>query len=462
MTVMSGLDWLKLVHGQEGLSDRESSGREASAGECASGECSGRLSAAVFELLPCMAVILRAGDISGLNRLARRLTGLVVDPFAKPVRIEEVLSQASSVCAPEPQDRRVRFDGVLLGAGGASLRVSAAATEIQFEGESCTLLLMMEAAAPDGLYETRVEDLLEAMPRATVVTHAGRVVRVNSEFLQMFGYALDDVLGHVLDDLVLPDGQLNENELIRYQLGRTGRSAFDTQRRTRDGRLLEVHVMVSRLRLGSGAGGLFIVYRPIERSKPEAEPARQSPLHDPLTGLANRILFVNRTDLMLSRMRRDAKRRFAVMLLDLDGLGGVNEALGHAAGNAVLLEVAHRLQQFVRPRDTLGHMDGDKFAFLRDQVGSRPELEQFASRLQAEAERVIEVHGERAFVSATIGIVVAHVDSRNGEAMLRDAMAAASAAKGAGGRGIVLVGAEDVDTQDGVEDHAGEATAEQC
>ena len=179
--------------------------------------------------------------------------------------------------------------------------------------------------------------------------------------------------------------------MIAHQLDRSGQASFETQRRTRQGRLLDVHLMATRLRLGGDVSGMFVTFLDIGKQKQEEERLRHRALHDGLTGLANRGLFLNRAELMLSRLRRRPNRSFAIFFLDLDGFKLVNDGLGHAAGDAVLLEIADRLRLCVRPQDTVARFGGDEFALLVDETGAEDQIEHVAMRLQDEVSRIIRL-----------------------------------------------------------------------
>jgi Amt family ammonium transporter len=399
------------------------------------------LSAEAFESLPCMALLVRGGMVVLRNDLARSMTGVFGDPEAA-VPVTEVLGEGCSGVDLEPERHRVRFEGLLLRRHGKGLRVSASAQLTEFAGEACTLVLMMEhtretVAEPEA-EGSFLEDLMEAMPRATAVAHGNRVLHVNAEFLQMFDYTLAEVIGHRMDELLLPDGRLHEEEMIAHQLERTGQVSFETQRRTRQGKLLDVQLMASSLRLGGDVTGMFLTFLDIGQQKREEERLRHRALHDGLTGLANRGLFLNRAELMLSRLRRRPDRGFAVFFIDLDGFKGVNDELGHAAGDAVLVEIADRLRHCVRPQDTVARLGGDEFALLVDETGAEDEMERVAQRLHEEVCRPIRFQGMKAEVSASIGIAPAHDAYADAAAMLRDADRAMYNAKNAGKGGFCV------------------------
>jgi len=134
-------------------------------------------------------------------------------------------------------------------------------------------------------------------------------------------------------------------------------------------------------------------------ARAEAEMRRQA-FHDTLTGLANRALFSDRVAHALELHLRD-QRPISVAFLDLDGFKGVNDMLGHAAGDEILVQVAQRLQGAVHPDDTLARLGGDEFALLMEQ-GHDPAA---MARTLVEALRPpFHVHGRSVAASASVGV----------------------------------------------------------
>ncbi len=291
---------------------------------------------------------------------------------------------------------------------------------------------------------TLLEDVLDATPEATVITHAGRILHVNRAFSLLFGYALQDCRGGDLDALVIPEGRLHENEVIFYGLNAEGRSCIESVRQTCTGELIPMMILVSRIRLGNNERGMFITYRDLRRRHQEEARLKHVALHDGLTGLANRTLFMSRVELAMARLRRRPDRPFALVFLDLDGFKQVNDRLGHAAGDKLLLEVADRLGKSVRPQDTVARFGGDEFALLLNEVNGSADLESLLNRVQTALQAPAVVEQGTVGVSASLGAVMASPDYSTVEEMLRDADIAMYAAKGAGKAGHVIAGAESV------------------
>ncbi len=155
-------------------------------------------------------------------------------------------------------------------------------------------------------------------------------------------------------------------------------------------------------------------------------------MHDALTGLANRNLFMDRLDLGLRRYRRDPSKQFAVLFFDIDRFKHVNDSLGHAAGDELLVQVANRLLACLRPGDTLARLGGDEFAVVLNDIGGATDVIYVVERLQESLAQVVEIDSHLVYTSASIGIAISNESYRRPEDMLRDADIAMYRAKGAG------------------------------
>ena len=173
----------------------------------------------------------------------------------------------------------------------------------------------------------------------------------------------------------------------------------------------------------------------IRRCTAERELRHQS-LHDPLTGLPNRVLLLDRLDQALARSAR-TRRPVSVLFVDLDGFKHVNDTLGHNAGDELLAIAAHRMRSLSRPRDTLARLSGDEFVMVCDETDG-PTAVAVAERLVGDLARSFDVTAGTVAVGASLGVVSAIGDTRRGEQLLREADAAMYQAKQAG-RGRVQV-----------------------
>ena len=153
--------------------------------------------------------------------------------------------------------------------------------------------------------------------------------------------------------------------------------------------------------------------------------------HDPLTGLPNRALFVDRVTRALARSGRTPQTA-AVFFADLDNLKEVNDSLGHAAGDQLLTTVARRLQAALRPSDTAARFGGDEFAVLLEDVGSHDQVIRACERIMASLGAPLDIQGTTVEPSASIGIALSGRDADDAIQLLRHADLAMYEAKAAG------------------------------
>ena len=131
-----------------------------------------------------------------------------------------------------------------------------------------------------------------------------------------------------------------------------------------------------------------------------------SPNIDVLTGLPNRILFIDRLEMALARMSREDDARLALLFIDLDGFKGVNDAFGHDCGDEVLVTVASRLSRVLRAVDTVARFGGDEFVVLLERTGDAQYVEQIAREIVSEIERPFALADVTAHISASVGVIL--------------------------------------------------------
>ena len=144
-------------------------------------------------------------------------------------------------------------------------------------------------------------------------------------------------------------------------------------------------------------------------------------LHDTLTGLPNRTLFLDRLDHALSQQRREPRHTFAVFFLDLDGFKAVNDSLGHAAGDELLIQVGRRLRMFVRPGDSVARLGGDEFAILATHTADLTDATRLAERIHRVLSLKFVIGHKEVYASASIGIALSGGTYERPGDLLRDA-----------------------------------------
>lgn len=155
-------------------------------------------------------------------------------------------------------------------------------------------------------------------------------------------------------------------------------------------------------------------------------------LHDKLTALPNRALLLERLGRSISRARRREEYLFAVLYLGLDRFKIVNDSLGHAFGDELLIAVARRLENTLRSQDTIAHISGDEFSILLDELDSMADASRLTNRIQEELKQSFSLHDQEIFITSSIGIVLSSVHLESPADLLRDADTAMYRAKAIG------------------------------
>jgi diguanylate cyclase (GGDEF)-like protein/PAS domain S-box-containing protein len=154
--------------------------------------------------------------------------------------------------------------------------------------------------------------------------------------------------------------------------------------------------------------------------------------HDALTGLANRALCLDRLEHTLRQYRRDPEKVFGVLFFDLDRFKTINDSLGHSVGDQLLVEVARRLQRFLRPGDTVARLGGDEFAVILTDIDGVADASHVAERIHELLAQVFVIGEHEVFTSASIGIAMVSEKYERPEELLRDADLAMYRAKQGG------------------------------
>ena len=161
-------------------------------------------------------------------------------------------------------------------------------------------------------------------------------------------------------------------------------------------------------------------------------------MHDPLTGLPNRLYLRDRIERAIAGLRRNPDRRFALLYLDIDRFKLFNDSLGHLAGDEVLREVSRRLAECIREPDLVARLSGDEFAILLEDAPVPRTACKVAQRVQAALQRPMLIGGRELQTSASIGIAISDERYTSTDALLHDADVALYRAKSAGRQRFVL------------------------
>jgi Amt family ammonium transporter len=278
-----------------------------------------------------------------------------------------------------------------------------------------------------------MENVLACIPVAVAVMRNDRVLYINAAFTRIFGYTAEEIIGEGLRDRIVPETRQQEIAQILKDVDEFGFVSLDTVRKSKDGGLVDVALESGPLMVNGNRAGYILSYRNIgDRKRTEAK-LQHDALHDALTGLPNRALFLDRLSQAFTQRLRRSGHKCGVLFMDLDRFKEINDTLGHAAGDELLIAVAERLRGALRPQDTAARLGGDEFAILVENILSVSGMEIVASRVLEAMKRVFEVCGHSIHASASIGLAIAGPDHAIPEQLIRDADFAMYRAKQNGG-----------------------------
>jgi diguanylate cyclase len=289
-------------------------------------------------------------------------------------------------------------------------------------------LTQYEPGAGEGRYRALFEQARDAM---FITDLDGVILETNDAAVDLTGQSRHRLRGQTLHALF---GDPEDGRLLREVLqSRSGAQAVEIRLRRPDG---ESRWCMLSLAPGVDASGGTVGFHgiayDITARKEAEERLLHDALHDPLTGLPNRLLFSDRLGLALARWRRHPGRRCAVLFLDLDNFKAVNDTLGHAAGDALLTGVADALLACIRGEDTVARLGGDEFAILLDTVDTDSDAVRAAERVQERLQQPIEYDGTFLLMSASIGISFPDHSEQTAADLLRNSDTAMYRAKAAG------------------------------
>jgi diguanylate cyclase (GGDEF)-like protein/PAS domain S-box-containing protein len=257
----------------------------------------------------------------------------------------------------------------------------------------------------------------------------GELGLLNPAWEELLGWTREELRSRPLERLVHPDDlERTRVQLAPAEAGGKRFTNFVNRLRHKDGSW--------RWLLWSGRyenGTWYATARDIT----DRQQLERQALHDPLTRLPNRVLLMDRARQALARLHR-GRSPVALLFIDLDRFKAVNDTLGHAAGDELLILVAERLLEVLRDSDTVARLGGDEFVILAEDLDGDAEAVAVAERVLHALEESFQVGAAEISMRASVGVAVAHDPSANADDLLREADMAMYRAKGAGGHDLEL------------------------
>ena len=415
----------------------------------------------LLEVLPDgIAFVDEHGTIRHANERLTVLTGYTRD---------ELVGQAVEMLVPSPErdahvahrdeysrDPKARemgsgLDLTLLCHDGNELAVEVALSPLALDGNEWVVAMIRDARALRAAEQALTEFERHALAAAEALSESeqrfrlafenniagmvfadleDKILAVNDAFCLMVGRTREELLGYDSTPFTYPeDLGISEEAHRSVTSGDSDQVSYAKRYVHRDGRVIVAEVHRSSARDPEGRMLYFVMSeRDITEERALTAQLSHQALHDPLTGLANRVLFEDRLSQAHAKVVREGGLN-AVLLVDLDDFNGVNDTLGHFVGDKLLVAIARRFDQVTRSSDTLCRFGGDEFLYLAEGLTSPAQAEQVAKRLLGALAEPFSIDEAHFAQHASIGVVVCDETSTDYTESIRDADVAMYEAK---------------------------------
>jgi diguanylate cyclase (GGDEF)-like protein/PAS domain S-box-containing protein len=379
------------------------------------------------------ALLIAAGDPAGGAQLA----------LSERSRTELRLPRGCADANVLGLSMRGELRGILIVAGDAASSravkrtLQALATQVSLALESAALTEEVHRRTSEARFGSLVQHSSDLI---TVLDSDATVAYQSPSIERVLGYHPDEVIGMRFDRLVESGEQGRLMHLLAEGPAYAGDEAqvLECSLRHRDGSIRQFEILHTNLLDDEHVRGIVLNGRDVsERKAFEAQLAHQA-FHDPVTNLANRALFAERVRHAVARARRE-NHALAVIFMDLDDFKTINDSLGHAAGDGVLMEVAKRLDASIRASDTAARFGGDEFAILLEDIEGPQSAADTAERILESLTAPLSIEHKELLVRASLGISVVEGDATaDADELIRNADAAMYIAKRDGKGGYRL------------------------
>jgi diguanylate cyclase (GGDEF)-like protein/PAS domain S-box-containing protein len=376
-------------------------------------------------------VLLRVNAAAGkiVGRHPQALVGATLSDVVHPADADGVMAQLHALVAGSLSD--LRAETRVVGRDGGVVWIGVDASCVR-DGDGTPLVVLAQI---DDITERRKADAamveaeglfrttFERAPIGMILTDIdGVLLRANPAFGVIVGRAPDALLGKTVADLTHPDDlDVTTTHVASLRAGEMNMYTIEKRYLHADGHMVWVSVSASCIRDGEGAP-LYLIgqIEDVTESRAMRERLAHAAIHDPLTDLPNRDLFIDRLEMAVRRAERGG-HRVAVMFVDLDRFKMVNDNLGHEVGDRLLRAVADRMSSALRASDTLARFGGDEFTVLCDEVKDEAHVLEIADRLRSTMVAPLELPNGQTTVSFSVGIALSSDAGESGATLLRRA-----------------------------------------
>jgi diguanylate cyclase (GGDEF)-like protein/PAS domain S-box-containing protein len=321
------------------------------------------------------------------------------------------------------------FETVQFRGDGKPFNLLVSSSLIEYHGKNAILSInrditerkKADAALRESEYKMRT--LLDSMSEGLVQVNKEEIIEfVNDRFCEMTGYTRQELLCKAIFEFLFDDYERQHLNGINRKRLQGEAEQYELRLKKKNGESL--YTIVGGAPVFNAEQeiiGTMGVFTDITERKRIEEQMVHDAFHDALTGLANRKLFMEHLRMTLARTKRERDGLFAVLFLDFDRFKVINDSLGHAEGDRLLIAIAGRLKFILRPGDLVARLGGDEFTILLNELDCAEDALKIAERIHTEMGNPFDLGGSEIVTSASIGIAFGNNDYNQAEEILRDA-----------------------------------------
>ncbi len=328
-----------------------------------------------------------------------------------------------------------RHDGGVIWVRSSANSIRDASGRIShYEGAVEDITERKEAVEALRQKEERFQSLVQHAPdMIAILDGAGNILYESPAYERVLGRAPAQRIGRSAFDFLHPDDLGNVKAALEELVREPGKTlTVEHRARHTDGSWRILEATATNLLENAAVKGVVVNSRDVTERKRAIDQLLHGALYDPLTGLPNRALLIDRLERAVTASRQRPHRNFAILFLDLDQFKIINDSLGHTIGDRLLVQIGLALKTVLRPVDTIARLGGDEFVMLLDDVREEQHAIRVAERVHEILKTPFHIGGHEIFTTTSIGVAFSRPNLAGPEDLLRDADTAMYRAKAQG------------------------------
>lgn len=288
-------------------------------------------------------------------------------------------------------------------------------TEALFKSNKALQEEIEERKEMEKLFKT----LFMRSPIGSYIAQDGMARIINPELMKTTGFSEEELMTIPTLGLVHPDDRAKVRNKALEMLRGERLHPYEFRIQTKDGRIRWILETVTSIRF-QGRPATLASFLDITHRKESEDTIRQLAYYDSLTGLPNRVLFLDRLTLALIKAERD-EENLTIMMIDVDKFKEINDTFGHNGGDLLLKEIGQRLTGFLRKSDTVARLGGDEFVALLPETGHEDDIGKIADKILDEIQKPLSLDGRSVQATISIGLAFYPKDGQTVELLLKNA-----------------------------------------